>query len=262
MNFEQIFGVTFSQILLGFARASGMIMTAPIFQSRNIPPQIKVVLAFGLALVVAPFIAGVIDLNRFTFGMAVFTLLQEILTGLIMGFMISLTLYAIQIAGYYFDVQMGFGMINILDPTTGTQMPLMGQINYIMATLIFLAINGHHTVISSFIQSYQVIKPGMFLIRKEAVGVFVMAFSNMFYFGFKIGIPIIGTIFLADVAMGIIAKLIPQINVFVMGYPVKIVLGLTMFIFFIPVYILLIEATFSNSGDTFKMMRLMLRHLH
>lgn len=262
MNFEQIFGVTFSQVLLGFARASGMIMTAPIFQSRNIPPQVKVVLAFGLALVVAPFIVGVVDLNEFTFGMAVYTLIQELLTGLIMGFMVSMTIYAIQIAGYYFDVQMGFGMVNILDPTTGTQMPLMGQINYIMASLIFLAINGHHTVITSFIQSYQVIKPGMFLIKKEAVGVFVMAFSNMFYLGFKIGIPIMATIFLADVAMGIIAKLIPQINVFMVGFPVKIILGLIMLIFFIPVYVMLIETTFSNSGDTFKMMRLMLRHLH
>jgi flagellar biosynthetic protein FliR len=262
LTFEQIFGVTFSQILIGFTRASGMIMTAPIFQSRNIPPQIKVVLAFGLALVVAPFIVGTIDLNRFTFGMTVFTLIQELLVGLIMGFMISLPLYAVQIAGYYFDVEMGFGMVNILDPTTGSQMPIMGQVNYIMALLIFLAINGHHTVISSFIQSYQVIKPGMFMIKKEAVGVFVIAFSNMFYLGFKIGIPIMGTIFLANVALGIIAKLVPQINVFIIGFPVKIILGLLMIIFFIPVFLILIEATFSNSGDTFKMMRLMLRHLH
>ncbi len=262
MNFEQIFGVTFSQVLLGFTRASGMIMSAPIFQSRNIPPQVKVVLAFGLALVVAPFIVGGIDLNQFTFGMAVYTLIQEILTGLIMGFMVNLTMYAIQIAGYYFDVQMGFGMVNVLDPTTGAQMPLLGQLNFIMASLIFLAINGHHTVIASFIQSYQVIKPGMFLIKKEAVGVFVMAFTNMFYLGFKIGLPIMGTIFLADVALGIIAKLIPQINVFIVGFPIKIILGLIMLIFFISVYIMLIEATFSNSGDTFKMMRLMLRHLH
>jgi flagellar biosynthetic protein FliR len=262
LSFEQIFGVTFSQILIGFSRASGMIMTAPIFQSRNIPPPLKVILAFGLAMVVAPFIVGNIDFSQFTFGMTVFILLQELLTGLIMGFMINLTLYAVQIAGYYFDVEMGFGMINILDPTTGTQMPIMGQINYIVTLLVFLAINGHHTIISSFIQSYQVIKPGMFLIKKEAVGVFVMAFSNMFYFGFKIGIPIIATIFLSNVALGIIAKLIPQINVFIIGYPVKIILGLLMIIFFIPVFVILIEATFSNSGDTFKMMRLMLRHLH
>lgn len=262
MNFEQIFGMTFSQVLIGFARASGMVMTAPIFQSRNIPPQVKVFLSFGLALVVAPFVVGAVDLERFTFGMAVFTLIQELLTGLIMGFMISLPLYGIQLAGYFFDTQMGFGMINILDPTTGTQMPLMGQVNYIIASLIFLAINGHHTVISSFIQSYQVIKPGMFILKKEAVGVFVMAFSKLFYFGFKIGIPIIGTIFLADVAMGIIAKLIPQINVFMMGYPVKIILGLIMIILFLPVFVMLLEATFSSSGDAFKMMRLMLRHLH
>lgn len=262
MNFEQIFGVTYSQILLSFARASGLMMTAPIFQSRNIPPQVRVVLAFGLALVVAPFVVGAGDFHRFTFGMVVFTLLQEVLIGLIMGYMVYLPFYAIQIAGHFFDVPMGFGIVNILDPTTGAQMPLLGQLNFIVASLIFLAIDGHHVVITSFIQSYRVVKPGMLLFKKETVGVFVMAFSNMFYLGFKIGIPIMGTIFLVDVAMGIIAKLIPQVNVFIIGFPIKILLGLIMLIFFIPVFVLLIEATFSNSGDAFKMMRLMLRRLH
>lgn len=262
MNFESIFGIGFSYFILGFSRASGLIVTAPVFQSRGIPRPARIILAFVLALVVVPFIKTDYDLTKFSFWMAAFTLLQEVLVGLILGFMVNLTFYAIQLAGYFFDVTMGFGIVNIIDPNTGTEMPLLGQLNHILALLIFLAINGHHTLIKSFIQSYELIKPGMFFLSNQAVGIFVKAFSNMFFLGFKIGIPIIGTIFLVDVALGIIAKLVPQVNVFIIGFPVKIIMGMIMMILFLPVYILLIESSFANSGDTFQVLRSILRQLH
>ena len=262
MNPETFFGLYYSQILLGLARSAGLVVTAPVFQSRYIPVQAKMLFACTLALVVAPYIKSDFDLGKFTFLMAIFSLVQEVLVGLLIGFMVNLTLYAVQIGGYFFDVSLGFGVINIIDPNSGTEMPLLGQFNYILALLIFLAINGHHTIIMSMIQSYDVIKPGMLFLKKEAVGVFVNAFAGMFYLGFKIGLPIMGTIFLVDVALGIIAKLIPQINVFVMGFPIKILIGLIMLIFFIPIYILLVEVVFSNSGEAFRVMRLMLQELH
>lgn len=237
-------------------------ISAPIFQSRIISGRIKVLFALALALVVAPYIRSDLDLSRFNTMMAIFTLIQELLIGLIMGFMVNLAFYAVQIGGYFVDVSMGFGIVNVIDPNTGAQMPVMGQFNYILATMIFLAINGHHALIRSLIQSYEIIKPGMFFIKKEAVGVFVTAFANTFYLGFKIGIPIIGAVFLTDVALGIIAKLVPQVNVFVIGFSVKIILGFILLIFFIPVYVMLVAALFGNSGETFSTLRLMLRQLH
>ncbi|MGE5580942.1 MAG: flagellar biosynthetic protein FliR [Bacillota bacterium] len=262
MNIETFFGFTFTQILLGFARTSGLVAAAPVFQSRFLPVPVKILFSFALALVVAPFIRSSMDLTRFNFWMAVFTIIQEVLVGLIIGFVVNLTLFALQLAGYYFDVSMGFGVVNILDPNTGTEMPLLGQFNYILALLIFLAINGHHTLIMSLIQSYEVVKPGMLFLKKEAAGVFVEAFAKMFYLGFKIGIPILGTIFLVDVALGVIAKLIPQINVFMIGFPVKIILGLLVLILFLPIYVFLVEVAFAKSGETFGILRLMLKQLH
>ncbi len=262
MSLENFFGFTFTQILLGFARSSGLMATAPVFQSSAITVPVKILFSFALSLVVAPFIRSDYNLAQFGFWMSVFTLIQEVLIGLIMGFVVNLTLFALQIAGYYLDTTMGFGVINILDPSTGAELPLMGQLNNIMALLIFLAINGHHTVILSLIQSFEIIKPGMLFMNKEIVGFFLKAFSNMFYLGFKIAIPVMGTIFLVDVALGVIARLIPQINVFVLGYPIKIVLGLLILILFIPVYVFLIEAAFAKSGETFSILRTMLRHMH
>lgn len=262
MNIEALIGVNITQFLLAFVRATGVVMTAPIFQNRAIPPQAKALLSGGIAVIIAPYISREADIMGYYFWMAIAVLIQELLVGLIIGFMVSLTIYAVQLAGYFFDVPMGFGMVNIIDPQSGTELPLLGQLNFILASMIFLAINGHHTVILSLVKSYAIIKPGMFLLKKEAVGLFVQAFSTMFYLGFKIGIPIIGTIFLTDIALGIIAKLIPQINVFIVGMPLKILVGLLVLIIFLPVYVFMIEKTFSSSGETFKMMQLMLKQIH
>jgi flagellar biosynthetic protein FliR len=178
-----------------------------------------------------------------------------------MGLMVNLTVYALQMAGYFFDVPLGFGMVNLIDPQSGGQTPLFSQFNYIFAGLIFMAVNGHHTLIFSFIKSYQVVQPGMFFLKKEAVGVFLQAFAMMFFLGFKIGIPVIGTIFLVDVAMGMISKLIPQINVFVVGFSLKIAIGLFILAVFMPTYVFMVEQAFSSSGWVYKMLQMMLRNL-
>lgn len=261
MGLENFFQINYTGFLLGFGRASGLIMTAPFFQTKSIPVQVRVLFALGLAMLVAPFIRFEQDLLQLNTWAALVLLVQEIMVGLIMGFMMNLTFYAVQISGHFIDVPIGFSMINVLDPSTGTEMPLFGHFNYLLAGLIFLALNGHHTIIISFIKSFEVVKPGMFFLKKEAAGVFVMAFAQMFLLGFKISIPVIGTIFLTDIALGIIAKLMPQINVFVVGFAVKIVVGLIILMIFLPVYILLIEASFANSGETFRFMRLMLQQL-
>jgi flagellar biosynthetic protein FliR len=262
LNLETFFGFTFTQILLGFARSSGLMVSAPVFQSSFVPVPMKIMFSFALALVVAPFISSDLDLTKFNFWMAVFTLIQEVLIGLIIGFVVNLTFFGLQLAGYYLDTTMGFGVVNILDPNTGAEVPLLGQFNYILALLVFLAINGHHVLIMSLIQSFEVVKPGMLFLKTEAVGIFVKAFSQMFFLGFKIAIPILGTIFLVDVALGVIAKLIPQINVFVMGFPIKITLGLLMLILFIPLYVFLVEVALAKSGETFSIIRLMLKQMH
>lgn len=262
MNFEAVFGMSLTQVLIGFTRTSGLMMTAPVFQSRYISAQLKIVFAFALALVVAPFIQLHTDLTAMKVWVAVALLIEELLVGLIIGYTIGLTFAALQLGGYFFDVSIGFGIVNMIDPNSGAEMPLLGQFNYILSLIVFLAINGHHTMINALIQSFDIIKPGMFFLKKEAVGIILKAFANMFYFGFKIGIPVVGAVFLADVALGIISKLIPQINVFVTGFPIKIFLGLMMIMFFIPVYILLLERVFANSSDTFSILRFMMRQMH
>lgn len=261
LGLEALFPTGYSGFFLGFARIAGLFITAPVFQNKTIPPTVRIFFAVVFALVLAPFVKFDRDLLQLNMWVAGFLMLQELLVGMIIGFVINMTFYALHIAGHFIDVAMGFSMVNVIDPATGQNVPVLGQFSNILAILIFLAINGHHTMIMVLVKSFELIKPGLFFLKKAAVSVFIQAFSRMFLFGFQISIPVLGTIFLTDIALGIIAKLIPQINVFVVGFGVKIMVGILILVLFVPVYIVLLENTFAGSGDTFKMLRLMMRQL-
>jgi flagellar biosynthetic protein FliR len=261
LGLEALFSTGYSGFFLGFARISGLFITAPVFQVKAIPPTVRIFFAIVFAIVLAPFVRFDRDLLQLNMWMAGFLMLQELLVGMIIGFVVNMTFYALHIAGHFIDVAMGFSMVNVLDPATGQNVPVLGQFSNILAILIFLAINGHHTMIMVLVKSFELIKPGLFFLKKAAAGVFIQAFSRMFLFGFQISIPVLGTIFLTDIALGIIAKLIPQINVFVVGFGVKILVGILILVLFVPVYVILLENTFAGTGDTFKMLRLMMRQL-
>lgn len=133
---------------------------------------------------------------------------------------------AIQIAGGLIDFQMGFTIANVIDPQNGTQSPLMGQYLYIIALLFLLSVNGHYLLIDGIYYSYQMIKVdelsihiGSGLFAKQ----FITAFSTMFLIAVQMSLPIVGSIFLVDIALGIVARTVPQLNIFVIGFPIKII---------------------------------------
>src|SRR5699024_7141617 len=130
---------------------------------------------------------------------------------------------AVQIAGGFIDFQMGFAIANVIDPQTGAQSPLIGQYFYIIALLFLLSINGHHLIIDGIYNSYGFIAIDAFVpLGDESMIMYVIdTFNTMFLIAFQISIPIVGCLFLVDVALGIIARTVPQLNVFVVGLPLK-----------------------------------------
>lgn len=261
MNYDALFGVSITQFLLGFVRASGMVLTAPLYQNKTVPASIKALLSVMLGLVVAPYVKCDFDLQSVDFWMAVSFLIQEVLVGMIIGYIVNMTFLSFQLAGHFFDVPIGFSMVNVLDQQSGTEVPLLAQFNMILVSLVYMAMRGHHVLLVSFIQSYDVVGVGELLIRRSATGVFLKIFADLFFLAFKIGMPIVATIFLVDILLGVISKLIPQINVFIVGFPVKIFIGLLVLFIFIPVYVTLIETCFAVNGSAFKDLRLMLQQL-
>lgn len=208
--------------LLIFVRVTSFFITMPLFSYRTIPNTHKIGLGFFLAWIMFYTIdPPVFEVN----GAFLLLVMKEALVGLLVGFIAYLILSAIQIAGGFIDFQMGFAIANVIDPQTGAQSPITGQYFYIVSLLFLLSVNGHHLLIDGVYHSYQFvpIDNAWIPFGDESLVTFVLkTFSTMFMIALQMALPVVGSLFLVDVALGIVARTVPQLNVFVVGLPLKI----------------------------------------
>lgn len=235
--------------ILVIMRVFGFLVMMPLFSYRTIPTYFKIGFGFFLALIITTTI-GNVDLDFD--GMYLFLIIKEILVGLSIGLLAYIILTSIQIAGGFIDFQMGFAIANVIDPQTGAQSPLTGQYFYIIALLFLLSINGHHLLIDGIYYSYQFISIEELIYFKNQglVDFIINVFSEMFLVAFQMAIPIVGCLFLVDIALGMIARTVPQLNVFVVGLPIKILVSFISILIFLTLYISLIKRLFTYTFDT------------
>ncbi|MBG9445465.1 MULTISPECIES: flagellar biosynthetic protein FliR [Bacillales] len=213
---------SFPAFLLIFVRVTSFFLMMPLFSYRSIPASHKIGLGFFLAWIM--FLG--MDVPALEIDGTFFLLIiKEALVGLMVGFIAYLILSAIQIAGGFIDFQMGFAIANVIDPQTGAQSPLMGQYLYTIALFFLLTVNGHHLMLDGVFYSYNFIPLDQAWISfgDENMAEYVIkAMNTMFVIAFQMSIPVVGSLFLVDVALGIVARTVPQLNVFVVGLPLKI----------------------------------------
>ncbi len=232
-------------LLLVFVRMSSIFVITPVFGRREMPPYMKIGLAFFCSYILVPLIGDIQLEYSSILGFAVIAG-KEFLVGIIIGFVSFLVLSALYIAGQIIDMQIGFGMVNVLDPTMNTQVPVTGNFIYIMTILFFMAIDGHHILLSALFKSYSVLPINGFAFTETMVNNINTIFSDVFMIGFKISIPVLAAILLSEVALGILSRTVPQMNVFVVGMPLKIGLGLFTFYLMMPVFIRIMTFTFDR----------------
>ena len=238
----------FILFLLVFLRNTGLMIGAPFFQSRNISNPLRVGLAFFLAVVFLPLL-NLPGNSPQSFWELVFLMIQEFILGLIMGYILYLAFAGLQLAGQLVEVPMGFGMVNVLDPQTGGQMPIIGQLYYLTAIWLFLLVNGHHILLNVLAQSFKILPVGKLFYFTKGLPLIIKNFSQLFWLALQVAIPIIGVLFLTDVGLGVLSKLIPQINVFILGFPIKVFLGITLLILSLPVLLRWLAVNYSNTGS-------------
>ena len=152
---------------------------------------------------------------------------KEFMIGLILGYISYLIITAIYLAGQMIDMHIGFGMVNVLDPVSNIQIPVTADLYFILTLLIFLAIDGHHLLIYTLSESFSRLPVGSTIImEKPLFDSVVRLFGSVFVISFKIAAPVTAAILVVDVALGVIAKAVPQVNVFIVGLPIKILIGL------------------------------------
>ena len=208
--------------LLVLVRVTAFFVTVPLLSYRTIPQQVRIALAFVLAWMMY----YTIDIEPFIFnGEYILLVIKEALIGVLIGLLGSIIMSAIQIAGSFIDFQMGFAVANIIDPQTGAQSPLIGQFFNMLSLLVLLAVDGHHMILDGIYYSYQFlpIDQGFPDFRNEGYTQFIATtFTAVFAIAFQMSAPVVATLFLVDLALGITAKTVPQLNIFVVGFPIKI----------------------------------------
>lgn len=222
-------------------------MIAPLFSMKGVPNQFKVGLSFFIALVALSSLPEGEPLLLDSF--YILLIIKELGVGLALGFTAALLLYTVQIAGAFIDFQMGFSIASVMDPQTGTQVPIIGHFKYILALLFLLTVNGHHLMLDGVMQSFQSfpVESIAFSAKMEDVAhFFTKLFVEMFMIALQIALPIVGALFLVDVALGILAKTVPQLNIFAVGLPLKIIVGFIMLFLSMPIFFYLLQILFEK----------------
>lgn len=224
------------------ARASTIFLTAPVFASRYLPIQVRLALGAMVALVLLPLVPPV-PLPEDVWGYSL-AMTAEVLVGLAIGFAVQLMFMAIQVGGEILDLEMGFGITNVIDPRLEIQLPLMGSFQYLLAILVFLTVNGHHMLLEGLLASFHAVPIGGPVLQKSLYDGLTGLFAGMFLTAVKISAPVLGSLFLTSVALGIASRAVPQMNVFVVGLSLKAALGILVFMVVLPFYLLALEGLF------------------
>lgn len=220
--------VTFLLIL---TRLGGMLASSPLFSGQGIPMQIKIAIAMGLAITLFPLHAGAKGYQPPTDLIQLALLLaQEFAIGVCIGLAADLIFVAIRMAGEFMGFQMGLTISNLLDPQSGTVMPMMGQLLYLFAFMAFLSLNIHHGLIVAVDRSFAWLPLGQGGLLMQRLDLlferFVHLGGEMFGLAVALALPVIGILFIAEIALAFVAKVMPQMNIFMVALPLKVAMGL------------------------------------
>lgn len=217
-------------------RLGGLMLAAPVLGSHAIPHLVKLGLTVTLAILLMPLILGA-ELPAVG-SLADVTALgvKEFMVGVIIGLTFKMLIYSLQTAGSLVGFQSGLSIANVIDPSNQSQVNIIGEFWTLVGTLIFITINGHHLAIAGLADSYRFIPIGGALFGSDAGELLIRLTGAVMTMAIKFAGPIILTIFLVDVALGVLARTIPQMNIFVIGMPVKIAAAMLMLGVTLPVF--------------------------
>ncbi|MCT4613025.1 MAG: flagellar biosynthetic protein FliR [Clostridia bacterium] len=219
----------FSQVdllIMVFLRIIGFFITVPVFGGRNMPVYAKIGASFIISMIIMstiPVTDKFGELNIMAYG---YYGVKEILIGMIIGYLVYLLFSIVLLAGYLIDFNIGFTMASMFDPLSESQATITENLYYFLILMTMLITNGHHMLIRTIVYSYRVIPVGESIMTQNAAMNIVMLMQTMFIIAIKVAAPVMAVIMVVNVAMGILQKTAPQFNIFVVGMPLKVIIGL------------------------------------
>ena len=248
----------FYGVILIFLRVAAIVFSAPVLDTATIPVVFKAGLAFAVSILLLPVVDAVVSVRDLSLMAFVIGIFSEIAIGVTIGLSVKLLFTGIQLAGQIIGYQMGFAVANVMDPATSAQIPILAQFYNLTAMLVFLSINAHHMFFSALVDSYTILPPLSIHISPQLVGMMMQLATNMFVVAIKVGAPLIAVMLMVSVALGLVARTVPQMNIFIVAMPMKIVIGLVFMVIVSPYLTAYLIDLFSSYQVTlFDLIRLM-----
>ena len=248
MNMTDVHVHDFYTFLLVFARIAGVMTAAPMFGNRAIPKTAKAGMALFFSLAVVPLVSaktGPIPTHLLVLAGAV---LKDAVFGLALGYLAQLLFAAVELAGALTDTMMGFGFVNLINPFAEQQASIMGMFQYQLAIVLYLLANGHLMMLATLVRSFDAMPPGAIVVQSGFSLTVLAILKAMFILGIRLALPAIGVLLVVDMAFGMVARMVPQVNVFIVGMPVKILVGLITAAFILPLTALVVGQILSGTA--------------
>jgi flagellar biosynthetic protein FliR len=227
VSFLPVFAAAF---LLSFARIGTMVMLLPGLGEMSVSPRVRLTIALVLTAVILPLHRTEYHVDLRAFGPVLMTMGQELLVGAVLGLLARLTISGLQVAGSVVAQQMGLGFVTAVDPTQGQQGMLVGNFLVVLGVTLIFATDLHHLVIAALNDSYTLFKPGEVPIIGDVAKVLTTGVSGAFRIGIQLAAPFLVFGLLFNLGLGILSRLMPQMQVFFVGMPLSILAGLLILI--------------------------------
>lgn len=226
--------------LLVFFRMTGVVLSAPLFSSQSFPMQLRVWTAFCVALVVFPIAWGKVPAGAILTSLehpflSILTVATELGLGWLIGFTSSILIWAAQLTGHLVSQEIGFTIGEVFDPVTQSRVSPISQLFFTIALLVFILTGGHHLIVVTLARSFEVAPIGQFPVSYQT-GEFVAKElgGEIWKMGLKAALPVMLSLFLVTVAMAILARAVPEMNIFILGFALRIVFGLLALVVILP----------------------------
>lgn len=249
----------FEVFVLIMIRCLAILAALPVIGNKNVPLMVKTGFAVTTAILVFPSV----DTERLRIPSSslalVLAILGEIAIGLFIGYMANLVFVAIQVAGQFMGYQMGFAIVSIIDPQTSNRLSIIALFENLFAILLFFALNIHHVLLQAMSDSFQLIP---LLGSHYPLGLMkqlVESTGALFTVAIKVGAPIMAVLLFTNVSMGVIARTVPQMNVFIVAFPIQIGVGLIVLGLTLPMTAEFLKNSFFTMGQEINIMLRMMR---
>ncbi len=234
-----------SDFMWPFLRVSALLVAAPVFGTRLVPVRVRIAIAVLLTWALVPILPATPAIDPLSLP-AVLIAFQQVLIGLAMGFALQMVFNALIVAGENMAMSMGLGFASMIDPQNGVNVPVLSQFFVIIATLVFLSLNGHFALLELLVQSFRSLPVGAPGLGREAYFAIAGWASEMLIGAVRLALPVVVSILIAYLALGVMTRAAPQLNVFSVGFPLILLFGFVVLYLSMPSFLPLFEALIAD----------------